>query len=379
MDGRATGATVSLRARDALIPPNTPDVSFVCLPDANVYVLAADRVDVPDRRRRLVLAAVLGVLALAGMVLLQRVLGTVFFAVTVAYVLYPLREWIVRRGLGKRVAAGVCTLVAFLAALAVISPLLAFVINRREALFDFVRQFPRTFSYTIGDVTYTVEFETLVAESQGYLQSLGLDLARAMPVLALKLFLFAILVYGLLLAPHRLRTALFKPVPAAYHDVVQAFHERTKSILYAIYVLQAATAVGTFLMGYVVFWALGYDQAFVLAVLSGLLQFIPILGPSIVVVAVAGVDVLAGDVASAITVLGFGLLLVGFLPDALIRPRLAQWTSGIPGSLYFVGFVGGVLSVGAVGVIAGPVVVALLVEAVEQLSAENHSTQQQLE
>ncbi|MHB9287718.1 AI-2E family transporter [Halobacteriales archaeon Cl-PHB] len=332
-----------------------------------------------DRRRRLVLAGLFGLLALLGMYLLQRVLGTVFFAITVAYVLYPLRKWIVDRGLGKRIAAGICTLMAFLAAIAILTPLMAVVYYRRNALFSFARQFPQTFAIEISDTVYTLDFEVLLVESQDVLQNVAVDLAQAMPVLGLKLFLFAILVYGLLLTPHRLRTALLGPVPAGYHDLVDAFHERTKSILFAIYVLQAATAAGTFVIGYGVFWALGYDQAFVFAVLSGVLQFIPILGPSIVIVAIAGADLLAGNTAAAITVLGFGLLLVGFLPDAVIRPRLAQWTSGIPGSLYFVGFVGGVLSVGAVGVIAGPVVVALLAESVEQLSTENHSTQQQLE
>jgi predicted PurR-regulated permease PerM len=36
-------------------------------------------------------------------------------------------------------------------------------------------------------------------------------------------------------------------------------------------------------------------------------------------------------------------------------------------SLYFVGFVGGVLTLGAIGIIAGPLIVAILVEVVELL------------
>ncbi|MEF8782702.1 MAG: hypothetical protein V5A39_06890 [Haloarculaceae archaeon] len=45
---------------------------------------------------------------------------------------------------------------------------------------------------------------------------------------------------------------------------------------------------------------------------------------------------------------------------------------------FLVGFTGGVLSVGLVGLIAGPVVVALLVEAVSLLSAEDDTRQQKL-
>jgi predicted PurR-regulated permease PerM len=58
------------------------------------------------------------------------------------------------------------------------------------------------------------------------------------------------------------------------------------------------------------------------------------------------------------------------MPDALIRPRLAALTTGMPASLYFIGFTGGVLSVGVVGVIAGPLVIALLAETVQLLSPE---------
>ena len=43
----------------------------------------------------------------------------------------------------------------------------------------------------------------------------------------------------------------------------------------------------------------------------------------------------------------------------------------MPASLYFVGFTGGVLSLGVIGFIAGPVVVAMLVEVVNLLAAEN--------
>jgi predicted PurR-regulated permease PerM len=76
------------------------------------------------------------------------------------------------------------------------------------------------------------------------------------------------------------------------------------------------------------------------------------------------------DVAGAILVFAVGGLVVGWLPDAVIRTRLARETADLPGSLYFIGFTGGLLSVGPVGFIAGALVVAFLVEASELLAAE---------
>jgi predicted PurR-regulated permease PerM len=51
----------------------------------------------------------------------------------------------------------------------------------------------------------------------------------------------------------------------------------------------------------------------------------------------------------------------------------------MPATLYFIGFVGGVLSVGVVGVIAGPLIVALVAETVEILSPNGTPVQQRLD
>jgi predicted PurR-regulated permease PerM len=329
-------------------------------------------------RRRYVLAGLLGAVALVTASLLWKVLSTVFFAVSVAYVLYPLREALVDRGASARVAATLATVSAFAAGASLATPPVWVLYVRRESMFAFLRDLPPTLTLSVGEFGYTVEIATLIENSRGVFETLASEIARAAPALALKVFVFALVVYALLLGPSAVRRALLRPVPPAYHDVVFAFHERTRSILYAIYVLQAAVAFVTFLVALVVFWVLGYGSVFTLAVLSGLLQFIPILGPSVVVLTLAALDLAAGNVVDAAVVTVVGFVVVGFLPDALVRPRLARLTTGIPGSLYFVGFTGGVLSVGLVGFVAGPVVVALLAEAVSLLSAETASRQQPL-
>lgn len=334
----------------------------------------------PVRRRRYVLVGLFVAVALVTASLLRGVLATVFFAITVAYVLYPLRTRLADRGVGPRIAAAICTLTAFLVGLLLLAPLVGVVYFRRSQLFAFLRELPDSIAVSVGEFAYAVELETVVESSRGVVESLAVGVARASPAIALKVFLFTLLVYALLLRPAAARPALLGPVPRAYHDIVTAFHERTRSVLYGIYVLQAAVAVGTFLIALVVFWALGYDAVFTLAVVAGALQFIPILGPSILIAVLALLEVLAGDAVAAAVVAVVGVVVVGLLPDALIRPRLASRTSGLPGSLYFVGFTGGVLSVGVVGVIAGPVAVALLVEAASLLSTEAdvESVQQRL-
>ncbi|MDS0281903.1 AI-2E family transporter [Haloarcula onubensis] len=328
------------------------------------------------RQRTYVLAGLFAALLLLATVLLSSVLATVFFAITVAYVLYPLSAWFVERGLSKRVAAAVSTVVAFAAGSLVLVPLVFVVYRRRRDLFSFFQRLPDEIPLSIAEYTYTVDVQSWLVAARDGLAGVAVAFASETPILALKAVLFAILVYAMLWRPTAPGRVVYRTIPPAYHDVVKRFHRRLRSTLYAIYVLQAATAFGTFLVAWALFALLGYNGAFALAVAAGILQFIPVVGPSVVIVAIAAAKLAGGDVVGAAVVTVFGLSLVGFLPDAVIRPRLARYTTGMPASLYFVGFTGGVLSLGLVGFIAGPVVVALLVEAVNLLAAENGSTEQ---
>ncbi|WP_424016974.1 AI-2E family transporter [Halorientalis pallida] len=323
-----------------------------------------------DRRRRRVLLGAFVVLAIMATLVLSQVLATVFFAVTVAYVLYPVRQMVRRRGRGRRVSAGVATLVGFLAAVIAALPIIGALYARRLAFISFVSDLPAEIPVSAFGFEFAVDVSVVRTRVQSVLTDVAVDLAAAAPVIALKTTLFVLLVYALLWRPHEIRATTFELVPSVYHDIVEGFHRRVRDTLYAIYVLQAATAFGTFCIAYVVFAVLGYESTLVLAVLAGILQFIPIIGPSVLVVVLGAYQVTLGNPGGAVLVVAFGLVLIGFLPDALIRPQLASYTAGMPGSLYFVGFVGGVLTIGVVGFIAGPLAVAVLLEAGQQLSTE---------
>lgn len=327
-----------------------------------------------ESRRRLVLAGVLAIAILLAVVVLAEVIWTVIFAVTIAYVLYPVREWLRRRGLSRRGASAAIATGALVIVTAIIGAFAVVLFRQRDSLLNFIDRLPPTVEVPLGEFTYTIETSSMIEIAEAALADLAVAIASASLVIALKLFLFAILVFGLLLQPTAGRQAIFGLVPPDYHDVVIALHERVRQTLYGIYVLQAATATGTFLMGLVVFAALGYPSAFGLAVVAGILQFIPVVGPGVLLALLAGIDLVGGNLTRAALVVVVGGLFVGIVPDVIIRPRLAEWAAHLPTTLYFTGFVGGILTVGPVGFVVGPLVIALLVEAVELLSDDVHQS-----
>ncbi|WP_435093338.1 AI-2E family transporter [Halorubrum sp. N11] len=318
-------------------------------------------------RGRLLGALLVALIALAAVVLAE-VLQTVVFAVTVAYVLYPVRQRLVGRGLSARISCIATTVIAFVAAVVLVVPLLYVLYRRRAELIEVLGQIPDAVPISAGEFELVIELAPYVAAAEVWVRQVALSVAAAAPRLVLELVVFTFLVYGILYRPGAVRTAVFGVVPAEYHDVPTRLHEQTRETLYSIYVLQAATAAATFVLAFVVFWALGYGSPILLAVIAAVLQFVPVVGPSVLVVTLAAGDVLLGQATRAIAVLALGLVIVSFVPDAVIRTQLADWTGRISPGLYFVGFVGGILTLGAVGLIVGPLVVSLLLEVIDMLS-----------
>ena len=327
-----------------------------------------------DHYREYVLVGLFVGLAVLAGVVLRAVLQTVVFAITVAYVLYPLKRWLVRRRLSDRIASALATLLVFVIVVAIFAPLAAMLYQRRGQFIEFLQAAPNSISVSFGAFSGSVSTEPIISRLVTTLRDVAVEMAVAVPGLALQLGLFVLLLYGLLLKPQAIRSALLGAVPEQYQDILIRFHERTRRTLFSLYVLQVATAFGTFVISLVLFWALGYDTILSLAVIAGILQFIPILGPSVLVVALAGNDILLGNPSRGVALFVLGLVLVAFLPDAVLRTKLSETTGEIAPSLYFIGFVGGVLTVGPIGIIVGPLAVALLTEAVALL-AENNDTE----
>ncbi|WP_251342002.1 AI-2E family transporter [Haloplanus halophilus] len=321
-------------------------------------------------QRRYVLGILVAVLAVGAAALLADVLATVFFAVTVAYLLIPLREELTDRGLSSWRASLVATITAAGAVLALALPLVVVVATRLDAVVTFLLGLPPTFTVDVYGFSATVTLSEARSVAVAFGRRLARSFAVAAPVLALKLTVFVMVLFALLSRTADAHRATIAVVPPGYRDVVRALSRRTRATLFGIYVLQAATAVATFAVALVLFFLLGYPYFLTLAVLSAVLQFLPVVGPSLLVVVLSVAHLGVGEPTRAALVFVTGSVLVAWLPDVVVRPRLARETADLPGSLYFVGFVGGLLTVGTVGIIAGPLVVALVVEAAELLSEE---------
>jgi len=315
--------------------------------------------------------------ALAGLstLVLGAVVGTVFFAGTVAYLLIPATRRVERLGISRWVASALTAVVVSLVAVVPLGLAASAASGRIAEAIDALEALPEMYPVSAYGYEYVFDVSLAIDTVTTYGTDFAVDLAGELPVLALKLTLFGVLVFGLLVAHQDAERALLAVVPPTYRDVAAALGHRARATLYAIYVLQAATAVATTVLAVPVFYIFGVPYPLTLSVAAGVLQFVPIVGPSIVVAGVALYWTATGAANTALVFLFVAGVLVAWLPDVLVRPRLSRETADLPGSLYFIGFTGGLLTVGPVGVIAGPLVVALTTEAASLLAEERGGVQ----
>ncbi len=103
----------------------------------------------------------------------------------------------------------------------------------------------------------------------------------------------------------------------------------------------------------------GVDRAFLFAVLTGVLAFVPLVGTAMAWVPVAMLLALQHRPGAALFVVVWSIGLTGTV-DNLVKPLIVRGRSDMPTLLVFLGAFGGLTAFGVIGLLVGPVLMALL-------------------
>lgn len=122
----------------------------------------------------------------------------------------------------------------------------------------------------------------------------------------------------------------------------------------------AGLAVGAVqgLLGGLGFWLVGVRAPVVWGTVMAVMSLVPLVGSSIVWGPVAAWFLLTGDFTRGLVLIAIGGGLVG-MADNILRPVLLSGRSSMNGLVTFVSLLGGVSAFGLIGLVFGPVVVAV--------------------
>jgi predicted PurR-regulated permease PerM len=148
---------------------------------------------------------------------------------------------------------------------------------------------------------------------------------------------------------------------------------RTREVIDAsVYgVITIAIIQGT--LGGLAFWVLGIRSAIIWAVVMTFLSMVPMLGAFIVWVPAAIYLAITGQVMKAVLLALWGTLVIGMI-DNFLRPKLVGSRTRLHELLIFFAVLGGLNVFGVLGVVLGPVVLAVTLSLLDVYKAAGKST-----
>jgi predicted PurR-regulated permease PerM len=151
------------------------------------------------------------------------------------------------------------------------------------------------------------------------------------------------------------------PLERAQADSIMT---RTREVIDAsVYgVITIAAIQGT--LGGLAFWILGMRSAIIWAVVMTFLSMVPMLGAFIVWVPAAIYLALSGHYVKALMLAAWGTLVIGMI-DNFLRPKLVGSRTRLHELLIFFSVLGGLNVFGVLGVVLGPVVMALTLSLID--------------
>lgn len=291
-----------------------------------------------------------------------KIASTVIIAATIAMVLWPVVEKIYMRYRSVKIAALAGTGIVFVAFLLMfILPLTLILINYQslvetaesahESLLDASKR------YSVGFLDFsklvTISQAAIVTGSITFVSNIGW---YAFLVILFFMSLYLMFRYGWDIQDKYQRLHMEYPNVKRFLD---RLYESAFNILYVVYVVFFVLAVATFLLAIPFFWILGYDNFLLYALITGIFNFIPLIGSTAIILIVFAHQLIIGNMWGVIFTIFFGYFIVSTFPELYIRPKLIGEKSDINWMIIFIAITGGVLLTGIWGFVFGPLLLTL--------------------
>ncbi|HNR44201.1 MAG TPA: AI-2E family transporter [Methanofastidiosum sp.] len=164
-----------------------------------------------------------------------------------------------------------------------------------------------------------------------------------------------------------------KIMPPHYHRDLLEILEPTNKVINGLIYGNVMSALIIGLLATIGFLALGVPYSFLLGLLVGLAALLPVAGPWTIYIPVGFYFLLVGDLFRGLTLLIFGVVVLGALYNFYIFPKLGGKQAQLHPFIVLIGFLGGAYMLGPVGILYGPIILGLLKGLAEGIIKESSS------
>jgi predicted PurR-regulated permease PerM len=329
--------------------------------------------------RRILLTSLLFVVVLSLFLWMVRVVViAAILAVIVAVYVRPLYLWFLAR-VKRRVAAALITilivvvpvLVAIAYSYAELSSAASYIAEHEAEIVARIDAAIRRLPFFRGE-TFTQQIRDLVSSTSLYGARIVDSLQETIVEVSVSSAIFLFTLGYMLTDAETVAAYIRGKIPPRYSEIATALQHNVEGVLYgaifATLVTQAIKSVIIFGMNI----AFNVPLAAVLALLSFVIGFFPIVGSWSVYVPVAiWLAIFREAYVSAVLVLVIGFLGNTLFLSMYLRPKLAAEKSRVLNFYWmFIGLVTGVYTFGIVGILLGPIVIGLLKAVFDTVTAQ---------
>jgi predicted PurR-regulated permease PerM len=326
------------------------------------------------------LLAVLGIALYICWRMFQPFLNVLMWAGVLAVVFYPMHLRILQRTRKATLAAAISTLLVVVLILLPVTFITIAVVRELSGIAaafqteggEWSFQLPPGAAWIVERIERYVDVDRQTARQfiAERLQTWGAALAGSTIVVvggAVGVIVQALLVVFTLFYffrdGERLRQAAYRMLPlerVQWHDIVVRTRDVIGATVYGVLVIAAIQ--GT--LGTAIFWVLGLPSPLIWGVVMFFLSMIPMAGAFLVWAPAAAYLALTGAFVKAAILVAWGVVVIGSI-DNVLSPRLVGQRARLHELLIFFAVLGGLEVFGVLGLVLGPVAVAITLALIE--------------
>lgn len=195
------------------------------------------------------------------------------------------------------------------------------------------------------------------------LQSKALDFTLAFPIFLIQVIVATFLAYYLLLNGKEAALRLPDLLPEEQRLVGRHFLQELNGVFKTLLSTNFDVAAYNFLVSIIIFSLIGVPFSAAWAIMAAFLSLIRFLGPWLIFVPLSVFLFLTNDFLKGVLLLLIGIVLLEFIPDYILRPRISRGSSPVNIALAFLSYVAPIPVFGLMGIIIGPFVYGLSIAA----------------
>ena len=235
--------------------------------------------------------------------------------------------------------------------------------NLLTAVEDFIRQIPPFSDIEIGEEEFIQFIQDIASSILVGLKNLAINLGKSLPALFIGGIIFLVLLASLLPAFDDLNKWVEDISPLDVSISQLYLHKAQLMIVSVIKGVFLLAILQGLIMGFF-YWLAGIPFAWFWMLLSMAFAIMPVVGISFIVIPMAILAVVTGNITAAV------LVLIGFYVfvnplDIILRPRLVSKEAYLNFTLMLLALFGGIQLAGILGMIYGPVIMILLLTTID--------------